>query len=279
MRIPVKGLVRTAGRFLRRNDTKILAVVGRAATVVAMGLAVKAGMKANEKIKEAEIELKEENPDAELKTSEKAKIIAKEVAPATVVAVGGVVADSFLIKCFSKRVATATAMAEFYTAPPHVVTSLGKENKEGDCETIKAEISPSFSESWNNRFTDIKFDVYEPLSKQLIKDVTIDKLYRAELVANHFLISEREMALDWIVGMLGGHELEPRIKGRYVWECPVDGYGYSFADYTCSIVFKPCLDTVNNRLILLFDNMPKWIGPVDETPERPKTTMDNVYII
>lgn len=278
MRIPVKGMVRTAGRFLRKNDTKILAILGKALTVAAMGMAVRGGMKAGVKINEAEKKLKEENPEAVLPTKEKAKIIAKEVTPAAVMAIGGVVSDCFLFKVFAKRTATATAIAEYYAIKP-MLSSTGTEKKEDGVETVKADITPSFSEVWDGRDSNFKFDIYEPFSKRLMKNVSIKDLYRAEIVTNHMFITEREFELDWIIGMLGGGELDPKIRGKYGWECPVDGYGYSFADYTCNISFKPCLDMTGDRLILLFDTPPKWLGRPGEEPERPKTLIDNAYVI
>ena len=255
MRLNIRPALRSVGTFLRKNDTKILKAVSYIATAAAMSLAVKAGMDAEKEILEKEEELQFESPDEVLPTKEKVKIVVRKVLPAGVMVIAGTVANELLYHTMQSRITVATAACEFATAKVALANNSANDTPKNEGEvTAGTEGSKIVIPEELKGLSNIEFDVFEPISQQVIHHVTNEKLAITQFVMNKCYQINGCLCLDWIIQSLGGHALPPHLKERYMWQ--QDFYDYE-GIVPRFIEFLPTVD--GNRMILRFSIEPDCI--------------------
>lgn len=251
MRFSPKPLVKAIGRFIRRNDTRILKIVSYGAIAAGTALSVRAGMKAKQEIidKETELKIESGDPEATLPKKEKAKIIAKNLVPAGMVMAGGVAANEFCFGIVSKKLAVATAVGEFVSLSPALDNS---ENQSKNTEDDKKKL---IIPKEMNGLSDVEFTVYEPLTGQTIKRCTIQKLAVAEMFLNQYYQIQTYFPLDLVVINLGGHQVYPPNANKYFWEQDLIDFERNPPQW---IHIIPTLDT-DGKVIIRFSTPPKCI--------------------
>lgn len=259
MRFSPKPILRTIGRFLRKNDTKILKVAAYGVSIAGGVLAVKGGMDANEEIrqKEAELKAEQQNPEATLPTKEKAKIIAKKVLPAGVMMIGGVVLNELVFRIINKKFIVATAIGEYTTTKSMLYNSAAEEHKDEESNRGHGRILTR-DKYGNLTLDNTEFDLYIPLIDKVIEDVTINKLIAGEVLLNNELQSYGDCYLHTLVSFLSDEKIKLDNTKRYIWQ---ESYP-NWSDRGVPVgwvYFHLMYDIDHDDVILLFSKEPESI--------------------
>ena len=229
-----RALFRLGMQFIRRNDTKILAVAAAGIGVATTVIAVKSGMQAKEALDAAQEQLPE---GEELSTKEEVTIIAKAAAPAvvsTAVEIGAIYA---LFRRGRIKEATALSLASFYQqkvlSRPLLIGGTESEAGYGSRD------SPDRIIPENADFANIPFDLFEPLSGRVIKNVTSGRLALTEYWLNKNVEFGYIMSLSDVIQMLGGNRLAPWIADKYTWTNTMDIVEYNARMYWIDFLVKP----------------------------------------
>lgn len=258
--INLRALFRVGLDFIRRNDTKIIAIGTAALSVATTAIAVKSGMKAKEEIDKAEAALPE---GEELSPKDKTAIVAKAAAPAilsTAAEVGGVY---LLFRTGRIKAAGALAIASFYQnkllSRPVEVSMLADNPDMPSADTSQSQ-NQLIVPQRNVDTTNVPFDIFEPLSGQTIRNCTIGKLSLAEYMLNRHVEFGYKVYLDDLILFLGGHPLYPAKAKQYYWTNTVD-----ITEYTAHMYWVDFFVSTDNqnKYTLTFSRLPKHANEYD----------------